>query len=107
MRKRPDLRRYGALAIGFGVLCGLVGTVSFAQEYRYRVCIGEFPGNCPSKEPIDAVFPCATSADDAAKQVCSIKSDAGVKVSPYKILPQGNFSGNRCGYALFLIVCAN
>ena len=106
MRKRPDLRRNGALAVGFAVLCGLVGTVSFAQESRFRVYIGEFPGNGPSKEPIDAVFPCATSGDDAAKQVC-IKSDAGVRVSPYKILPQGNFSGNRCGYALFLIVCAN
>src|SRR5258708_654295 len=64
---------------------------------EYMICIGEHRDQCP--QDTKAWFNCGTTYDQAAQMVCSINVDGNKKVSPYKILPQRDRSGNRCGYA--------
>lgn len=74
-----------------------------ANADQYRVCVGEYENNCPVSH--DATFPCGTSPDDAARQLCTITDNNQRKTTPYKIIRQGSHDGNRCGYEWFMVIC--
>jgi hypothetical protein len=76
-------------------------TSARVEATEFRVCIGEL--DCPV--PVDAMFPCGTSLEQAAATVCTIHDNGNVRVSPYRLIPQGQHEGNRCGYAWAKVLC--
>jgi WD40 repeat protein len=58
----------------------------------YKVCVGEFPRNCPQS---DVYLPCGASVADWANARCST----------FSINPLSTRDGNRCGYSHLQVLC--
>ena len=84
-----------------GLAIGVGGSSAGAVDIR--VCIGEYEDKCPVSK--QAFFGCGTTFDQAANSVCAITIDGQRKVSPYRVIKQGDHDGNRCGYTWGVIQC--
>jgi hypothetical protein len=76
-----------------------------APSENYTVCTGEYEKLCPETPPHDAWFPCGISPEDAGRSVCKVYTEKGQQIKPFRVLRLYVESGNRCGYAVFQVMC--
>ncbi|MER9740895.1 hypothetical protein [Mesorhizobium sp. M0187] len=87
------------------VLTVLMLTTSFpaSADQTFKVCMG---GNgCPWAG--DTWFPCGTSIDQMAVNVCTITADGKKTVSPYRVIQKEIMSGGACGFGLWEVTCVD
>jgi hypothetical protein len=99
---------FGKLALSTYIVASLIvlpavaqapGTLS--QAPTFSVCEGEYERNCPNH---DAYTYCGTITG-WAEQACKIQNSP--EPAKYRLIKLQDRSGNRCGYALWRVMCVN
>lgn len=98
VKRRVRLGALALLALGLSE-----GGCSSAAASTYRLCIGEFEEKCPF--PHEAFAGCYANPDTEADRICTVSAGGQQTAVPHRIIHEGQRSGNRCGYELYIIEC--
>ncbi len=84
-----------------GVVIVFLSWVGLAQANEtHRICVSEHRENCP-----DNFFICDTKAEDAGAQLCTVYTQEGKKVSPFKLKTLSSKGGGKCGTTVIEVTC--
>jgi hypothetical protein len=67
----------------------------------YSICIGDRDNVCG----VRPWFSCGTSAEQAARAVCTTSTTSAQEISQFTIIKLSEKPGGRCGYAVFQVTC--
>jgi hypothetical protein len=95
-----------ALSTGIVVLVVVLPALAQApqispQQTTFSVCEGEYERNCPDH---DAFTYCGT-INGWAVQACKIQNSR--EPPKFQLIKLQDRSGNKCGYALWRVICVN
>lgn len=82
-------------------LLSITTLATVARAQTVRLCLGQYESRCG---PHDLFVECGTDVQKVAQQICSVQGPNARQLD-YSLTQGSDVSGNRCGYAMFLLVC--
>jgi hypothetical protein len=85
------------------ILCTLfiLASVCSADAQTIRICLGQYETRCG---PHDLFLECGADVQKTAQQICSVQGPNPRQLD-FSLTKGSDVGGNRCGYAMFLLIC--